>query len=133
MTGAQAGIFTGFKFRDARIKNVDTENIRKLLHQGIVPVICGFQGVETEGWMTTLGRGGSDTTAAALGAALEAERVEIYTDVEGIMTADPRVVANATILVCVSLRSSASCLRGCEGIHAGRSNCHGKGRPIFIK
>lgn len=135
MTGAQAGIFTDSNFGDARIKSVDTENIRKLLHQGIVPVICGFQGVETEGWMTTLGRGGSDTTAAALGAALEAERVEIYTDVEGIMTADPRVVANATILDCVSYGDVCQmAYEGAKVIHARAVEiAMEKDVPIFIK
>lgn len=103
LTGGQAGIITDSQFGAARIKNINTTNLQHLLESGIIPVVCGFQGVtETNQKFTTLGRGGSDTTGAALGAALKADFVEIYTDVEGIMTADPRIVKQANILDTVS-------------------------------
>lgn len=98
LTGGQAGIITDDNFSNARIVKVQTACIRSLLKQGIVPVVCGFQGVTTDGAHTTLGRGGSDTTAAALGNALDAEKIEIYTDVAGIMTADPKLVSEARLL-----------------------------------
>ena len=99
LTGGQAGIVTDSQFGAARIKNINTEGILRLLDSNIVPVVCGFQGVtENNNKFTTLGRGGSDTTAAALGAALHAEFVEIYTDVDGIMTADPRIVQTPSIM-----------------------------------
>lgn len=102
LTGGQAGITTDANFTNARILKVDSSRILTLLKMGKVPVVCGFQGITGDGEFTTLGRGGSDTTAAALGAALNAEMVEIYTDVDGIMTADPRIVSNAKILDIVS-------------------------------
>ena len=95
LTGAQAGIFTDANFTDARIVKIDPEKLLDHLKEGRVAVVAGFQGATDAGDITTLGRGGSDTTAAALGAALGAEVVEIYTDVEGIKTADPRIVAEA--------------------------------------
>ena len=98
LTGGQAGIFTDNQHGNARILKVDPSRIREVLAAGKIPVVCGFQGVNAEGDLTTLGRGGSDTTASALGAALPAEMIEIYTDVDGIMTADPRLVPHAHIL-----------------------------------
>lgn len=99
MTGGQAGIITDSTFGSARIRNINTSNLLHVLEEGIIPVVCGFQGATEKSMkFTTLGRGGSDTTGAALGAALKAECVEIYTDVEGIMTADPRIVKDASIL-----------------------------------
>jgi len=98
VTGWQAGIVTDATFGDARIITVKPDYLRALLAQGIVPVVAGFQGATDSGDITTLGRGGSDTSAAALGVALGAECVEIFTDVEGIMTADPRLVPDARVL-----------------------------------
>ncbi|GAB6137591.1 aspartate kinase [Halanaerobaculum tunisiense] len=98
LTGAQAGIITDEEFGNAKIKEVQTERILEVVDEGKIPVVAGFQGVSETGEITTLGRGGSDTTACALGAALHAEMVEIYTDVEGVMTADPRIVPNAKTL-----------------------------------
>ena len=98
LTGGQAGILTDNQYGNARILKVDPSRVRVELAAGKIPVICGFQGVTVDGDLTTLGRGGSDTTASALGAALPAETIEIYTDVDGIMTADPRLVPNAHIL-----------------------------------
>lgn len=98
LTGGQAGIVTDDNFSSARIVKVQTNYLQSLLKKGIVPIVCGFQGVTIEGDHTTLGRGGSDTSAAALGNALDAEKIEIYTDVAGIMTADPKLVADARLL-----------------------------------
>lgn len=95
LAGFQAGIVTDGNFTDARIGSIDPARVRKMLEDGIIPVVAGFQGIDKAGDVTTLGRGGSDTTAAALGAALKAEKVEIFTDVEGVMTADPRIVPEA--------------------------------------
>lgn len=95
LTGAQAGIITTGEFNDARILRIDATRARSHMEEGRVPVIAGFQGITPDGEITTLGRGGSDTTAVALGAALGADVVEIYKDVEGIMTADPKLVPAA--------------------------------------
>lgn len=102
LTGGQAGILTDENYGNARILHIERCKIDAVLEAGRIPVICGFQGVTNSGDFTTLGRGGSDTTAAALGAALDAQCVEIYTDVDGIMTADPRIVEQAKILERVS-------------------------------
>ncbi|WP_026962052.1 aspartate kinase [Alicyclobacillus herbarius] len=98
LTGAQAGIITTAEFGRARILKIQPDLIREHLQQGRVVVVAGFQGVTESGDVTTLGRGGSDTTATALGVALDARFVDIFTDVEGIMTADPRIVENARLL-----------------------------------
>ena len=94
-TGAQVKILTDNAHSKARIINIGTENIRKDLDSGYVLVIAGFQGADEQGNITTLGRGGSDTTAVAIAAALGADECQIYTDVNGIYTTDPRVVSNA--------------------------------------
>jgi len=95
LNGAQAGIITGDQFGDARIRRVDPARILGVLERGAVPVVAGFQGTTEDGLSTTLGRGGTDLTAIALGYALEAERVDIYTDVSGVMTGDPRRIEGA--------------------------------------
>lgn len=95
LSGGQAGIVTDSVFGDAKITSIEPDHILNHLNQGRVVVVAGFQGRTPSGEITTLGRGGSDMTATALGAALDASCVEIYTDVEGIMTADPRIVADA--------------------------------------
>lgn len=94
-TGAQARIQTCSQFKKARIQAIDTQPILKDLEQGTVVVIAGFQGVDCDGNITTLGRGGSDTTAVAIAAALKADECQIYTDVDGVYTTDPRVVPDA--------------------------------------
>ncbi|HZZ20808.1 MAG TPA: aspartate kinase [Opitutaceae bacterium] len=94
-TGAQAGIFTDKVHTKAKIKMVNPKPVIKDLSEGRVVIVAGFQGIDEEGQITTLGRGGSDLTAVALAAALKADRCEIYTDVDGVYTADPRVVKNA--------------------------------------
>jgi aspartate kinase len=101
-TGSQAGIVTDTDHGRAKILEVRGDRIRDALAQGQVAIVAGFQGVSTARDVTTLGRGGSDTTAVALAAALGAEACEIYTDVEGVYTADPRVVPNARKLSVVS-------------------------------
>lgn len=119
LTGGQAGIVTDSEYGSAHIKNIRTSHLLKVLEDGMVPVVCGFQGMtENKGNFTTLGRGGSDTSAAALGVALHAELVEIYTDVEGIMTADPRIVQNANVLDAVSYQEVAQMAHnGAKVIH----------------
>ena len=94
-TGAQAGIFTDTVHTKAKIKTIHAQPIEKDLKAGRVVIVAGFQGVNEDGQVTTLGRGGSDLTAIALAAALKADICEIYTDVDGVYTADPRVVKNA--------------------------------------
>jgi aspartate kinase len=94
-TGSQVKILTDNAHSKARIINIGTENIQKDLNNGFVLVIAGFQGADEQGNITTLGRGGSDTTAVAIAAALNADECQIYTDVDGIYTTDPRVVKNA--------------------------------------
>ncbi len=94
-TGAQARILTDAAHTKARILDIDTSRLRKELDQGKVVVVAGFQGVNEEGDITTLGRGGSDTTAVALAAALKADECRIYTDVDGVYTTDPRVEPRA--------------------------------------
>lgn len=94
-TGAQAGIITDENFGDAKILRVEAGNIMQAIEAGVIPVVAGFQGMTARGAITTLGRGGSDLSAIALGAALQSESVEIYTDVSGVMTGDPRRIAGA--------------------------------------
>ncbi|MHB8172054.1 MAG: aspartate kinase [Thermincolia bacterium] len=98
LTGGQAGIQTDDNFGNAQINDINPQQIVDFAGQGKVVVVAGFQGLASDGSITTLGRGGSDTTATALGAALKAEVVEIYTDVDGVMTVDPRLVPEAKIL-----------------------------------
>lgn len=98
LNGEQAGIVTDGNYGDAHILYVNKERIVNALNQGVIPIVAGFQGVSETGELTTLGRGGSDTTASALGVALNADFIDIFTDVEGVMTADPRIVDNARLL-----------------------------------
>jgi aspartate kinase len=94
-TGSQAGILTDRVHTRAKIVEVRADRLREALDRGAVPVVAGFQGVSSDRDVTTLGRGGSDTTAVALAAALDADACEIYTDVTGVFTADPRIVPEA--------------------------------------
>ncbi len=95
MTGFQVGILTDSAHTKARIIDISAEKVLEELHKGQIVVIAGFQGVDIKGNITTLGRGGSDTSAVAVAAALKADRCEIYTDVDGVYTADPRIVPSA--------------------------------------
>lgn len=118
LSGGQAGILTDMHFGDANILSVDPSHVKRHLDEGRVVVVAGFQGRAESGDITTLGRGGSDTTAAALGAALDAAFVEIYTDVEGVMTADPRVVKEAkTIPIATYEEVSQLAWEGAKVIH----------------
>ncbi|HBM75798.1 MAG TPA: aspartate kinase [Clostridiaceae bacterium] len=102
LTGGQAGIITDDNFGNASIIKVETERLYNLLKNGIIPVVAGFQGITEDGDITTIGRGGSDTTAAVIGEAIKAEEIQIYTDVGGIMTADPRIVPDARVIKTMS-------------------------------
>jgi len=102
LTGSQIGVLTDESHTKARIVKISTERMKTALDAGQIVIAAGFQGVDAQFNITTLGRGGSDTTATALAAVLDAERCDIYTDVEGVFTTDPRVVANATRIKRVS-------------------------------
>src|SRR5262245_53255865 len=102
LTGAQAGIVTDGVHTKAKIQNITPAQVHKLLDGGNVVIVAGFQGQTPEGQITTLGRGGSDLTAIALAAALKASLCQIYTDVDGVYTADPRIVSSAKKLAEIS-------------------------------
>ena len=103
LSGAQAGIVTNSRYGDATVLRVEPRAILELLERGAVPVVAGFQGTDESGAITTLGRGGTDLSAIAIGHALGAKRVDIYTDVSGAMTADPRRVPTARTIERASL------------------------------
>src|SRR5699024_7115825 len=118
LTGAQAGLITNDSFTEAKIKKVKPDRIKHELTKHDVVVVAGFQGRTEEGAITTIGRGGSDTTAVAFGASLKASYVDIFTDVSGIMTADPRVVDDAqTIDVVTYSETSNLAIQGAKVIH----------------
>ncbi len=124
LSGGQAGILTDPDFGNARILEIRPNTLQKLIRAGYIPVVCGFQGVTEAdedlepGSITTLGRGGSDTTASALGVALKAEGVEIYTDVDGVKTADPSLVENArTLDICTYEEVAEMAHQGAKVVH----------------
>ncbi|HEX3015515.1 MAG TPA: aspartate kinase [Desulfobacteria bacterium] len=127
LNGAQAGVITNNNFGDARIVRIEPKNILENLAEDKVVIVTGFQGVTEEGEITTLGRGGSDTTASALGVALDAEAIDIYTDVEGIMTADPRIVSDAKILDVVTYNEI------CQYAHQGAKVIHPRAVEIAMQ
>lgn len=98
LTGYQAGILTDENFGEGEILSINTDRLIRNAENGIVSVVAGFQGMSENGEILTLGRGGSDTTACALGGALRAERVEIFSDVDGVFTADPKISSKARLL-----------------------------------
>jgi aspartate kinase len=102
MTGWQAGVETEPIHGSARILNIDTDQINRAIREGKIVIVAGFQGITEDGEITTLGRGGSDTSAVALAAALGADRCDIYTDVTGVYTADPRYIPSARQLSTIS-------------------------------
>ena len=119
LTGWQAGILTDASFGDGEIRVVDPRRIRLELSRGRVPVVTGFQGICAAGDVTSLGRGGSDTTAVALAAALEADACDIYTDVKGIYTADPRLLPEARLLPVIDTRDMLALSKaGSKVLHA---------------
>lgn len=118
-SGWQAGILTGGEHGGSDIKFIAPGRIQEALSRGQVPVVTGFQGFSAKGDITSLGRGGSDTTAVALAAALEADRCEIYTDVDGIYTADPRLISSARKLNQIDLRDMLALSRcGSQVLHS---------------
>jgi aspartate kinase len=118
LSGAEAGLVTDGNYGNAHILYVHPKNVLECLEEEIVPVIAGFQGLSQEGGLTTLGRGGSDTTASALGVALNADFIDIFTDVDGIMTADPRIVSNARLLSAITYNEICQLARdGAKVIH----------------
>lgn len=127
LTGPQAGFLTDNQFGNARILEVRPERILSELEQVGVVIVTGFQGQTEGGDLTTLGRGGSDTSATALGAALRAEMVDIYTDVNGILTADPRIVEDARPL------SSVSYTEICNMAHQGAKVIHPRAVEIAMQ
>jgi aspartate kinase len=119
-SGWQAGIHTDNRFGEAAILRVDPRRLQDALNRGQVAVAAGFQGLSPEGEISTLGRGGSDTTAVALAAALEAGRCEIYTDVDGIYTADPRLIPDARLMRRVDYRDMLRLAEaGSQVLHPG--------------
>ena len=114
LTGQQAGIFTDDNFTDAKICKIDTNKIINLLNKGYVVVITGSQGITSDAEITTLGRGGSDITGCALGVALNADEIEIFSDVEGIMTGDPAKIEGVRLLEkityddCINMTTNSS-------------------------
>jgi aspartate kinase len=134
-TGGQAGIITDNNFNNASVLNVDTENLLSIMNEGNIPIVAGFQGQNEKGFITTLGRGGSDVTAALLGVALNAEEIQIYTDVDGIMTADPRLVSDATLIKEISYNEVFQFAdQGAKVIHPRAVEIAMKGNiPLVIK
>lgn len=127
LTGWQCGIYTDDTHSSARVQRIHSDRIWKSLNCGKIPVITGFQGVTDNNEVTTLGRGGSDTTAAALGVVLQAECVEIYTDVDGVKTADPRLIPNAPTLKVLSYREVV------ELAHLGTQVVHPRAAEIAME
>jgi aspartate kinase len=116
-TGSQAGILTDSSHGEARIREVTGERVKQSIAEGKVVIVAGFQGVDPERReVTTLGRGGSDTTAVALAVALDADRCEIFTDVEGVFTADPRVVGDAFKVAEISFEDMVAMSRNGAGV-----------------
>ena len=119
LAGWQAGIYTDCRYGDSDIRLIAPVRIREALSRGRVPVVTGFQGVCAAGDITSLGRGGSDTTAVALAAALESDCCEIYTDVDGIYTADPRLIPDAVKLGAIDYRDMLALAEaGSQVLHA---------------
>ncbi|CCJ33804.1 aspartate kinase [Caloramator australicus] len=135
LTGGQAGIITNNDFGNAEVLKVETKKIMDLLYSGVIPIVTGFQGMTQEGDFTTLGRGGSDVTGAILGEALKAEFIEIYTDVDGIMTADPRIVPDAKVINRISYNEVFQFAdQGAKVIHPKAVEYAMRGNiPLYIK
>ncbi|MGL4761397.1 MAG: aspartate kinase [Sarcina sp.] len=135
LTGGQAGILTDSNFKSAEPIDIDPKNIMDVLKEGKVPVIAGFQGVNRDGFFTTLGRGGSDTTGAILGVAVKAKEVQIFTDVDGMMTADPRIVCDAKLINKISYNEIFELAdQGAKVIHPRAVEAAMRGNiPLVIK
>lgn len=135
LTGGQAGIITDNNYGNAKIIDFNREKVLKVLSDKKTPVICGFQGVAKDGTITTLGRGGSDTTAAIIGAELDVSRIEIYTDVDGIMTADPKIVKKASVIKIINYEEVFQLAdHGAKVVHPKAiMYARNKNIPIYIK
>lgn len=135
LTGGQIGIKTDSSHGRARIQSISTDRVRKLLDEGNVVIACGFQGIDNDLNITTLGRGGSDTSAVALAAVFGADRCEIYTDVDGVFTTDPRLVAEARKMDRVSHDEMLELASLGAGVMHSRSIEFGKkfNVPIHVK
>lgn len=134
-TGPGAGILTDAGHGEARIVAIHPQAVLDCLSAGGVPVVAGFQGCTPAGEVTTLGRGGSDTTAVALGAALGAEAVDIFTDVDGVMTADPRLVEEARVLASVGFQEMGEMAnQGAKVLHPRAVElAEGHGVPVVVR
>ena len=132
LTGSQAGIVTDTSHTKARILDVRADRISAALDEGKVVLVAGFQGVSTDADVTTLGRGGSDTTAVALAAALGADVCEIYTDVAGVFSADPRIVCDARKLIAVSFEEMLEMAASGAGVLQLRSVEYARNHGIPI-
>lgn len=135
LTGAQIGIKTDSTFSKARIKSISTDRMRKSLDEGNIVIAAGFQGIDEEFNITTLGRGGSDTTAVALAAVLKADTAEIYTDVDGVYTTDPRQLPEARRVKQISYDEMLELASLGAGVMHSRSIEFGKkfGVPIHVR
>jgi aspartate kinase len=140
LRGGQAGIRTDGVYGNARIVGVNAVGVIEVLRKGAIPVVCGFQGVWVKGGLpgselTTLGRGGSDTTAAAMGAATQADAVEIYTDVDGVKTADPDFVEDAPTLRRITYHEVAEIAHlGAKVLHPRAAEIANRyGIPLLVK
>jgi aspartate kinase len=132
LTGSQAGIVTDTSHTKARILDVRADRIRSALDEGSIVLVAGFQGVSTAKDVTTLGRGGSDTTAVALAAAVGAEVCEIYTDVDGVFTADPRIVPDARKLPMVTFEEMLEMAASGAGVLQLRSVEYARNHGVRI-
>src|SRR5690242_10505850 len=132
LTGSQAGIVTDASHTKARIIDVRADRIRDALNDDLIVLVAGFQGVSTSRDVTTLGRGGSDTTAVALAAAIDAEICEIYTDVDGVFTADPRIVPNARKLPMVTFEEMLEMAASGAGVLQLRSVEYARNHGVRI-
>lgn len=135
LTGGQAGIITDDNFNNSSVINIEIKRLLSILNDKKTPVVAGFQGQTESGFITTLGRGGSDVTASLLGVALNAEEIQIYTDVDGIMTADPRIVADASLIKEISYNEVFQFAdQGAKVIHPRAVDIAMKGNiPLVIK
>jgi aspartate kinase len=135
LTGGQIGIRTDSSHTKARIRSISTDRVRRLLDQGYIVIAAGFQGIDEDFNITTLGRGGSDTTAVALAAVLQADQCEIYTDVDGVYTTDPRVLPEARLCAQVSYEEMLELASLGAGVMHSRSIEFGKkfGVPIRVR
>ncbi len=135
LTGSQAGITTDDTYGEAAIRSVDARRLRDLLAEGITPIVAGFQGATGDGTITTLGRGGSDLTAVAIADAMGKAAVDVYTDVDGVMTADPRRVGDAhTIATLTSEELSELAAHGARVMHDKAADvAHRSGMPLRVR